>query len=45
MIFFKFIHSGRELFALLDEVKLAGVPLLIMANKQDLPMALQGDEV
>ena len=34
-----------ELHALLDEVKLQGVPLLVFANKQDLPTALPGDEV
>jgi signal recognition particle receptor subunit beta len=30
---------------LLEEPKLAQVPLLVFANKQDLPTALSGDEV
>jgi len=34
-----------ELQQLLDEEKLASVPLLIMANKQDLMNALSPDEI
>lgn len=34
-----------ELQQLLDEEKLANVPLLIMANKQDLMNALSPDEI
>lgn len=34
-----------ELQQLLDEEKLANVPLLVMANKQDLLNALSPDEV
>ena len=38
-------ESGLELAALLDESKLAGVPLLVFANKQDVMNALAADEV
>ena len=38
-------ETGVELQQLLDEEKLAYVPLLIMANKQDLLNALSPDEV
>ena len=38
-------ETGIELSALLDEEKLAGVPLLILANKQDLAIAVSPDEV
>mmetsp|Transcript_26095 Transcript_26095/g.61984 ORF Transcript_26095/g.61984 Transcript_26095/m.61984 type:complete len:182 (+) Transcript_26095:106-651(+) len=38
-------ETGAELQSLLEEEKLAGVPLLIFANKQDLLNALPPDEV
>jgi len=38
-------ETGVELQQLLDEEKLASVPLLIMANKQDLMNALSPDEI
>mmetsp|Transcript_71738 Transcript_71738/g.149776 ORF Transcript_71738/g.149776 Transcript_71738/m.149776 type:complete len:179 (+) Transcript_71738:213-749(+) len=38
-------ETGVELAQLLDEEKLAGVPLLIFANKQDLLNAMEPDEV
>lgn len=38
-------ETGYELSALLDEEKLAGVPLLILANKQDLATAKRPDEI
>ena len=38
-------ETGCELSALLQEEKLAGVPLLILANKQDLATALPPDEM
>ena len=38
-------ETGVELQQLLDEEKLANVPLLIMANKQDLMNALSPDEI
>ena len=38
-------ETGVELNQLLDEEKLAGVPLLIFANKQDLMNAMGPDEV
>jgi len=37
--------SGAELQKLLEENDLAGVPLLIFANKQDLLQALPADEI
>ena len=38
-------ETGVELNQLLEEEKLAGVPLLIFANKQDLVNAMSPDEV
>ncbi|KAJ1556931.1 ADP-ribosylation factor protein 3, partial [Nowakowskiella sp. JEL0078] len=38
-------ETGQELTLLLEENKLAGVPVLIFANKQDLINALPGDEM
>ena len=38
-------ETGVELQQLLDEEKLASVPLLIMANKQDLLNAMSPDEI
>ncbi|KAI8917173.1 ADP-ribosylation factor-like 3-like protein [Powellomyces hirtus] len=38
-------ETGEELHNLLEENKLAGVPLLVFANKQDLVSALPGDEI
>ena len=38
-------ECASELQALLEDDKLAGVPLLIYANKQDLISALDGDEI
>jgi len=38
-------ETGEELRALLEEDKLAGVPLLVMANKQDLLTAMPQDEI
>eukprot|EP00960_Hanusia_phi_P030492 748651-Hanusia_phi.AAC.3 len=38
-------ETGVELNQLLDEEKLAGVPLLLFANKQDLMNAMGPDEV
>merc|ERR1739845_288560 len=38
-------ESGEELRELLAEDKLAGVPLLIFANKQDLLQAVSADEI
>lgn len=38
-------ETGDELSKLLEEDKLAGVPLLVLANKQDLLNALPPDEV
>ncbi|KAH0794269.1 ADP-ribosylation factor-like protein 3 [Histomonas meleagridis] len=38
-------ETGIELSSLLDEEKLAGVPLVILANKQDLATAASPDEV
>ena len=38
-------ETGAELNELLQEEKLAGVPLLVFANKQDLLNAAQADEV
>ena len=35
----------QELSELLQEHKLAGVPLLVFANKQDLDLAMPPDEV
>jgi len=38
-------ESGQELQKLLEEDDLAGIPLLIYANKQDLLQALPADEI
>lgn len=38
-------ESGDELSLLLEEEKMVGVPLLVLANKQDLQNALPADEV
>merc|ERR1719482_2231655 len=38
-------ESGTELNELLAEDKLAGIPLLIFANKQDLLQAVPADEI
>ncbi|KAJ3205558.1 ADP-ribosylation factor protein 3 [Entophlyctis luteolus] len=38
-------ETGLELNQLLEEAKLAGVPLLVFANKQDLADAIAGDEI
>uniref|UniRef100_A0A7I4D9X7 ADP-ribosylation factor-like protein 3 n=1 Tax=Physcomitrium patens TaxID=3218 RepID=A0A7I4D9X7_PHYPA len=38
-------ESGDELSLLLEEEKIIGVPLLVLANKQDLRHALPADEV
>mmetsp|Transcript_20413 Transcript_20413/g.31228 ORF Transcript_20413/g.31228 Transcript_20413/m.31228 type:complete len:90 (-) Transcript_20413:135-404(-) len=38
-------ETGIELSQLLEEEKLAGVPLLILANKQDLLNALPPDDI
>ena len=36
--------ARRELFALLDTPALAGIPLLVLANKNDLPGALTASQ-
>eukprot|EP00746_Dinoflagellata_sp_MGD_P022265 gnl/MRDRNA2_/MRDRNA2_152072_c0_seq1.p1 gnl/MRDRNA2_/MRDRNA2_152072_c0~~gnl/MRDRNA2_/MRDRNA2_152072_c0_seq1.p1 ORF type:complete len:183 (-),score=43.41 gnl/MRDRNA2_/MRDRNA2_152072_c0_seq1:3-551(-) len=38
-------ESGSELNELLQEDKLAGIPLLVFANKQDLVQALPADQI
>lgn len=38
-------ETGAELESLLQEERLAGVPLLVFANKQDLLNAMKEDEV
>lgn len=38
-------ECGDELQKLLEEDKLAGIPMLIFANKQDLIMALPAEEI
>ena len=38
-------EGGAELDTLLQEDQLAGVPLLVLANKQDLVHAAQADEI
>ncbi|KAJ3192823.1 ADP-ribosylation factor protein 3 [Irineochytrium annulatum] len=38
-------ETGMELNQLLEEAKLANVPVLVFANKQDLQSALPGDEI
>lgn len=39
------MSAGDELSLLLEEEKMEGVPLLVLANKQDLPNSLLDDEV
>ncbi len=41
----RFEETGEELDELLQEEKLAGVPLLVFANKQDLPTAAPASEI
>jgi ADP-ribosylation factor-like protein 3 len=41
----RLVETGYELAALLQEERLAGVPLLILANKQDLATAKPPDQV
>ncbi|XP_060564183.1 ADP-ribosylation factor-like protein 3 [Ruditapes philippinarum] len=41
----RFEETQTELDELLEESKLAGVPVLIFANKQDLEMAASADEI
>jgi ADP-ribosylation factor-like protein 3 len=38
-------EAGRELNALMEEEKLAGIPVLILANKQDLMNAMPAKEL
>ena len=38
-------ESTEELEQLMQEAELAGVPVLVFANKQDLDLALEADEV
>jgi ADP-ribosylation factor-like protein 3 len=38
-------ETGLELHAVLEHQKIAGIPLLILANKQDLVTAMNADEV
>ena len=38
-------ETGQELYNILQQPELSGVPLLIYANKQDLNMALDADEI
>ena len=38
-------ETGEELQKLLEEDQLAGVPILVFANKQDLINALPADEI
>ena len=38
-------ETGKELYNILQQPELSGVPLLIYANKQDLNMALSADEI
>ncbi len=42
---FRIEESGNELRKILEEDKLANLPLLILANKQDLNFALAPDEI
>ena len=44
-LYSRLLYRGLELNALLEETKLAGVPLLVFANKQDLMNALPSEEV
>lgn len=41
----RLMESGSELINLLKNEELAGVPLLIFANKQDMVSALDSDEI
>mmetsp|Transcript_39255 Transcript_39255/g.100606 ORF Transcript_39255/g.100606 Transcript_39255/m.100606 type:complete len:177 (-) Transcript_39255:399-929(-) len=41
----RFDEAGDELAELLEEEKLANVPLLVFANKQDLALAAKADEL
>eukprot|EP00735_Rhodelphis_limneticus_P006977 TRINITY_DN19454_c0_g1::TRINITY_DN19454_c0_g1_i1::g.17175::m.17175 TRINITY_DN19454_c0_g1::TRINITY_DN19454_c0_g1_i1::g.17175 ORF type:complete len:193 (-),score=42.08,sp/A8ISN6/ARL3_CHLRE/60.11/4e-77,Arf/PF00025.16/8.1e-63,SRPRB/PF09439.5/1.5e-13,G-alpha/PF00503.15/0.0046,G-alpha/PF00503.15/7.6e-07,Gtr1_RagA/PF04670.7/3.2e-11,MMR_HSR1/PF01926.18/9.4e-10,Miro/PF08477.8/3.7e-09,Ras/PF00071.17/6.9e-09,AAA_18/PF13238.1/0.00049,AAA_18/PF13238.1/2e+03,AAA_17/PF13207.1/0.0023,GTP_EFTU/PF00009.22/34,GTP_ len=41
----RLVETGEELQRLLEEEYLAGVPLLVMANKQDLLLAMSTDEI
>jgi len=41
----RFDETNEELQDLLSEEKLAGVPVLVFANKQDLPLASKADEI
>ena len=38
-------ECGEELQQLLEDEKVAGVPLLVFANKQDLMLAMPADEI
>ena len=38
-------ETGKELYNIIQQPELGGVPLLIYANKQDLNMALGADEI
>ena len=38
-------ECGEELQKLLEDDKLAGVPILVFANKQDLELAMPADEI
>ncbi len=40
-----YLHFPQQLEELLHEEKLAGVPVLVFANKQDLPLALKASDV
>ena len=42
---FRIEESGGELRKILEEDKLSNLPLLILANKQDLNFALAPDEI
>ena len=41
----RFAESAEELTSLMKETKLAGVPVLVLANKQDLMSAVECGEV
>ncbi|PAV89173.1 hypothetical protein WR25_06178 [Diploscapter pachys] len=41
----RFDETGMELMELLEESKLDGVPVLVFANKQDLPLAARSSEI
>ena len=38
-------ESKQELFSVLQEPEMIGVPVVIIANKQDLPMAMSPDKL